>query len=189
MPGLITLDEDNLMSRITARDQAALAELYDSCSSAVYSLAYRILGNAVFAEEITQDTFLTVWTQPERWRHERGSLVGWMLTIARNAAIDRLRKEERRPLKGALDLDALLELIGSRSEMDDPAWSDAEVLRACLEGLPTEQAQAIQLAFYQGMTHEEMAQSLRLPLGTVKTRVRLGLQKLRACWGAGESAP
>jgi RNA polymerase sigma-70 factor (ECF subfamily) len=181
MSGMITLDEDRLMSQIAARDQSALAELYDTCGTAIYNLAYRVLDNTVFAEEITQDTFLIVWTQPERWRRERGSLVGWMLTIARNAAIDRLRKEERRPLRGALDLDDLLERLGMGD--DAPDWNDSETLRTCLEGLPVEQAQAIQLAFYQGLTHDEMATKLRLPLGTVKTRVRLGLQKLRACWG------
>ncbi|MDZ4766450.1 MAG: sigma-70 family RNA polymerase sigma factor [Chloroflexota bacterium] len=183
MPGMIALDEDNLMSRINERDQSALAELYDTCGRAIYNLAYRVLDNAGFAEEITQDTFLIVWTQPERWRRERGSLVGWMLTIARNASIDRLRKEERRPMRGALDLDDLLERLSMGSERDHPDWSDGETLRVCLDGLPVEQAQAIQLAFYQGLTHDEMAQKLRLPLGTVKTRVRLGLQKLRTCWG------
>lgn len=180
MSGLIVLDEDNLMSRIAARDQSALAELYDSCATMIYSLAYRVLDNHTFAEEITQDTFLTIWTQPDRWDAGRGSLVGWMLTIARNAAIDRLRKEQRRPLRTALDLDDFIERIGV--ENDDRL--DTEALRVCLEGLPVEQAQAIQMAFYQGLTHEELAAALNQPLGTVKTRVRLGLQKLRACWEA-----
>ncbi|MDX1990977.1 MAG: sigma-70 family RNA polymerase sigma factor [bacterium] len=175
-------DDSKLIQRIMARDESALSDIYQRYSRLVYSLALRVVQNNVLAEEVTQDAFLKVWSQPQTWDPKRGRLVAWLLTITRHAAIDRLRKEQRRPLQSALELDDALNMVGSVGVMDDPAWQDGRLLRSLLEQLPTDQIRAIELAFFGGMSHSEIAESLNLPLGTVKTRVRLGLQKLKTLW-------
>jgi RNA polymerase sigma-70 factor, ECF subfamily len=182
MPEPTALNEVQLIRRIAARDQNALSELYNAYGGMVYGLTYRILQNSTFAEEVTQDIFLTVWNQASRWDATRGTLAAWVLSIARNAAIDRLRQEQRRPLRTALDLDEMLDFVGGNSTVDDPAWHDGRLLRSLMGRLPTEQAEAIQLAFFEGLSHTEISDRLKLPLGTVKTRVRLGMMKLKDLW-------
>jgi RNA polymerase sigma-70 factor (ECF subfamily) len=173
-------DEAQLVKRLIAQDQTALSELYQQFSGLVYSIALRVVQNPAMAEEVTQDAFLKVWHQPSSWDAERGKFVSWLLTITRYTAIDRLRKEQRRPLQDAVELEDLR--VGKIGLMDDPVWQDGRLLRSLLERLPQEQIQVVELAFFEGMSHSEMAEHLHLPLGTVKTRVRLGLQKLKALW-------
>ena len=176
----ISFDEAGLVRRLIEQDQTALSELYQQFGGLVYSIALRVVQNSSLAEEVTQDTFLKVWHQPTTWDPNRGKFVSWLLTITRYTAIDRLRMEQRRPLQNAVELDDLR--IGKHGLMDDPAWQDGRLLRSLLERLPEEQIQVIELAYFQGMSHSEMAEYLHLPLGTVKTRVRLGLQKLKVLW-------
>ena len=176
----IPFDEADLVRRLIARDQSALSELYQQFGTLVYSIAMRVVQNSTLADEVTQDAFLKVWNQPTSWDPNRGKFVSWLLTITRYTAIDRLRMEQRRPLQNAVELDDLR--LGKRGLMDDPSWQDGRILRSLLEKLPQEQVQVIELAFFQGMSHSEIAEHLGLPLGTVKTRVRLGLQKLKALW-------
>jgi RNA polymerase sigma-70 factor (ECF subfamily) len=152
-------------------------ELYQMYGSLVYGLALRVLQNPGIAEEVTQDIFLKVWQQPERWNPALGQFSSWLLTITRNAAIDRLRKERHAPVQSMDYLEPV-----SRSQGIDSQWFDGQVLVNLLEQLPVEQRQLIELAFYQGFTHSELAERLRLPLGTVKTRLRMGLQKLKNLW-------
>ncbi len=178
----LSFDELQLIKRITAKDQRALAELYDLYGSLVYSLAFRVVRNAALAEEVTQDTFLKVWSQAITWDADKGKLSSWLLTITRYTAIDLLRKEQRRPMDSAVGLDSIIDFMGQRGLTDDPRWHDSQLLRALLRQLPPDQVQVIELAFFQGLSHSEMAEQLKLPLGTVKTRVRLGLQKLRDLW-------
>lgn len=173
-------DEARLVQRLIQQDQSALSELYTQFGGLVYSIAMRVVQNPVLAEEVTQDAFLKVWHQPSSWDPTRGKFVSWLLTITRYTAIDLLRKEQRRPVQDAVELEDLR--IGSSSVMDDPIRQDGRLLRSLLEKLPAEQVQVIELAFFEGMSHSEMAEHLNLPLGTVKTRVRLGLQKLKALW-------
>jgi RNA polymerase sigma-70 factor (ECF subfamily) len=176
----ISFDETELIRRLIARDQAALSELYAQFGGLVYSVALRVVQNNTLAEEITQDTFLKVWNQPTLWDSSRGRFVSWLLTITRYTAIDRLRMERRRPMRDSLELDDLR--LGQRGLMDDPVWQDGKLLRSLLEHLPPDQIQVIEMAFFEGMSHSEMAEQLQIPLGTIKTRVRLGLQKLRSLW-------
>ena len=176
----LNFDEADLVRRLVNRDQGALSELYQQFGGLVYSIALRVVQNSSMAEEVAQDTFLKVWHQPTSWDPNRGKFVSWLLTITRYTAIDRLRKEQHRPLQDAVELDDLN--IGKRGLMDDPAWQDGRILRSLIERLPEEQVQVIELAFFEGMSHSEMAEYLHLPLGTVKTRVRLGLQKLKTLW-------
>lgn len=171
-----------LMQRITQRDQNALSELYGRFGGAVYSLTLRILQNTALAEEVTQDIFLKVWNQSENWDSGKGQLISWLLTIARYTSIDRLRKEKRQPSLAETALDDMPALLATRGLVDDPNWQDGRLLRGLLIQLPAEQVEVIELAFFQGLTHSEIAEITNLPLGTVKTRVRLALQKLKLLW-------
>jgi RNA polymerase sigma-70 factor, ECF subfamily len=182
MPESSPTDDAQLIARITSRDQSALSDMYQQYGGLVYSLASRVLGNSTLAEEVTQDTFLKVWNQAYTWDADKGKLVSWLLTITRYTAIDLLRREKRRPTDSSVSLDDILEVAGKRSLIDDPLWQDGRLLRSLIKQLPPEQIQVIELGFYEGMSHSEMAAQLKLPLGTVKTRVRLGLQKLKDMW-------
>ncbi|RIK44107.1 MAG: hypothetical protein DCC55_03580 [Chloroflexi bacterium] len=174
------IDRD-LIQRIQRRDQRALMELYQAYSSLVYGLALRVLQNSGLAEEVTQDIFLKIWQQPDRWNPALGQFTSWLLTITRNAAIDRLRKERHTHTHQVEQVEHLAET----GLADDTLWYDGQVLAELLAQLPPEQRQLIELAFFQGYTHSELSIKLRLPLGTVKTRLRSGLQKLRILWEKG----
>ena len=176
------VDDAALIARILSRDQGALLLLYERYGSQVYSLTLRVLRDPMLAEEATQDTFVKVWNKGEQWDPYKGRLSSWLLTIARFTAIDRLRREQRHSTQAMDLLDALPSLEASYGRVGDRLWQDGQLLRSLMAQLPEEQAQVIELAFFQGMTHSELAQHLDWPLGTVKTRVRLGLQKLRALW-------
>jgi RNA polymerase sigma-70 factor (ECF subfamily) len=123
-----------------------------------------------------------VWQQPTRWNPALGQFSSWLLTITRNAGIDRLRKERRHWTPTQDYSDPLMEAGEKGAVSENPYWFDGLLLARLLQQLPTEQRQLIELAFYQGYTHSELAENLQLPLGTVKTRLRTGLQKLRALW-------
>lgn len=179
-----------LMLRIANQDQAALMDLYQRFGSQVYGLTLRVLRDPPLAEEATQDTFLKVWHKAEQWDPSRGQLSSWLLTIARYAAIDLLRREQRHSASSGLFLDSLAEHASAPERVGDRRWLDGQLLRQFMTTLPEEQALVIELAFFQGMTHSELAEHLQWPLGTVKTRLRSGLQKLRALWmeSQGKSA-
>ncbi|MCX6049810.1 MAG: sigma-70 family RNA polymerase sigma factor [Chloroflexi bacterium] len=172
----------HLIQRIARQDERALMELYEAYGSLVYSLALRVVQNPGLAEEVTQDIFLKIWQQPTRWNPALGHFNSWLLAITRNAAIDRLRKEQRHTPARSEQLDAISETSGQAPLFDDPHWYDGQLLARLLSQMPAEQRHLIELAFYQGYTHSELAQTLNLPLGTVKTRLRMGLQKLRQLW-------
>lgn len=166
------------MQQIAEKDQAALSGLYGRYGSLIYSLALRVLQNTQLAEEVTQDTLLDVWYHPEKWDSSKGQLSSWLLTVTRYTAIDRLRKTLRHPETA---LDDVLGLAGN-DWVHDPLWQDGQLLRSLLVKLPLDQRQLIEMAFFGGMTHSELAQVSNLPLGTVKTRVRMGLQNLKSLW-------
>jgi len=176
-------DDTQLLYAIAQADQAAFMQLYQRYCNLVYSLALRVLRHPTLAEEVTQDVFLKLWQQPQRWNPLLGQFSSWLLTITRNAAIDRLRKEQRHPhvdQEDQADLFAAQAAQGAIS--DNPLWFEGQILRHLLQQLPEEQRQLIELAFFQGYTHSELAEGLAMPLGTVKTRLRSGLQKLRSLW-------
>ena len=175
-------DDIALMQRIAARDQHALMELYEKYGRAVYSLAYRVVMNSVLAEEVSQDTFLKVWNQTARWDSDRGKLKSWLLTIAQFTAIDRLRQERRQP---AVLPDALEDSAESLALPHQ--WQDGSTMHLLIDQLPAEQANLIMLAFFHGMSHNDIAESLKMPLGTVKTRLRTGLRRLRELWLSNET--
>lgn len=179
-------DDRNLVERIERRDQQALATLYERYGGPVYGLAYRVTGSAAMAEEAAQDTFLKVWNQASRWDPDKGKFSSWLLTIARYTAIDRLRQEQRH---NSVPIDNVPDPPSSTGIPHDPVLQDGRMLREMLAQIPPEQAELIEMAFFQGMTHRQLAEQLDLPLGTVKTRVRLGLQKLRGLWIEATRAP
>lgn len=170
-----------LMQQVRQGHQPALMQLYARYGNAVYSLALHVLHDGGLAEEVTQDTFLKVWQQADRWDPAKGKFSSWLLTVARHTAIDRYRKVQRRPVAGT-PLENIEATRGERAIVDTQRWVDGQLLGRLLQQLPPEQATLIQLAFFQGMSHSELAESLDLPLGTVKTRLRLGLQKLKGLW-------
>lgn len=182
------LDDQTLMFAVIQRDQSALMSLYARYGAALYGLALRILGQPASAEEVTQDIFLKVWNQPARWDPSLGKLSSWLLAATRNAAIDRLRQEQRhwKPV----DVESVNEeLVGVAAPSDDPLWADGQVVRALVSKLPDQQRLLVELAFFGGYTHAELADLLKLPLGTVKTRLRAALQALREAWLKANPGP
>jgi RNA polymerase sigma-70 factor (ECF subfamily) len=173
-------DELILMQRVAGRDQAALSELYRRYAGLVYGVAMRVLQNPTLAEEVLQDTFVKVWREPGKWNPEGGKLVNWLATVTRYTAIDRLRKELRQPPLTPAPLDEIPHLAAKVGNIDELAWHDTHLLQSLMDQLPPPQLEVIQLAFWQGMTHSEISQKLALPLGTVKSRLQLGLRRLRA---------
>ena len=170
----------NWVSQIVQEDESALARLYDASSPLVYGLALRILGDAGAAEEVTLDVYLQVWKQANRFDPVRGRVSTWLMTMARSRAIDKLRGKAQE-LSQAETLEAVAE---TRSENPDPeqsaavAQQQAEVRKA-LSTLSEEQRHAIELAFFNGLSQNEIAMKLNEPLGTIKTRIRNGMLKLR----------
>ncbi len=173
-------DDRELMKRIAAHDQQAFREIYQQYGKAIYSLAYHVLQNATLAEEVTQDTFLKVWRQKTHWDPEKGQLKNWLLKVTHFTAIDRLRQERRQPM---LHPDAIEDIeIELSLPRNETGWQDGVALRMLVKQLPEEQAFLIDLAFFRGLTHSEIAEMTGIPLGTVKTRLRTGLQRLRELW-------
>jgi RNA polymerase sigma-70 factor (ECF subfamily) len=174
-----------LLQRIAARDTAALAELYDRHSRLVFGLVLRIIGDRGEAEEILQEAFVRVWTRADRYEAQMGGPLPWIVRVARNCAIDRLRARRVRAAVHTPAVDgAAVEAARPATGIQDPeaAVLDAErkqTLTVALAGLPAAQRQLIEAAFFEGYTHSELAQHFRLPLGTVKTRIRAGLLAMR----------
>jgi len=173
-------DDIEFMRRIAAQDEQAFKAIYQQYGKAVYSLAYRILQNSTLAEEVTQDTFLKVWRQNTQWNPEKGTLRNWLLAITHFTAIDRLRQERRQPALHPEAIEDIEQYIGNSS--NDPAWQEGIVLRALMSQLSKDQAVLIELAFFGGLSHSQIADRTAIPLGTVKTRLRAALQRLRELW-------
>lgn len=158
----------------------ALAELYDRHAGPIYSLALRILGDAAEAEDVVQEVFTQAWRQASRYNAGRGAVAAWLLTLARSRAIDRLRARRARPGL-VVDERAADQLASAGPAADAQVLSFEQVsrVRAALDELPLLQRAAIELAYFEGLTHAEIAARLEQPLGTVKTRIRLAMLKLR----------
>jgi RNA polymerase sigma-70 factor (ECF subfamily) len=168
------------LARIARGNQDGLAELYDRHARLIFSLALRILQDRADAEDVVQEVFTQVWTQAGRYDPGRGAVAAWMLTVARSRAIDRLRARRARP-EAAAEAGAAEALPDSAITQDLELLSDEQVrrLRVALEQLPEAQRTALELAYYEGLTHAEVAARLGEPLGTVKTRIRQAVIKLR----------
>ncbi|HJZ61195.1 MAG TPA: sigma-70 family RNA polymerase sigma factor [Miltoncostaeaceae bacterium] len=179
-------DEDLLV--LADRDQAAFEALYDRHVRVAYSLAIRLLGDRQAAEDLVQEAFLAVWRGSTKYSQARGSVRTWLLSIVHHRAIDRLRQSsamDRR--QGALEEEARAQRA---QDTADTAIGrvEAQAVRSALAGVPSDQLEVIRLAYYGGLTQQEIAEQLSLPLGTVKSRMRLGLERMRRNLGGGEVA-
>lgn len=172
---------EELLPRIAQGDEAALGALYDACGGLVYSLARRVLGNDREAEEITQDVFVSVWRHARTFDPTRSSANTWLTTLARNKAIDRLRTLRRRLPLAPGDAENLPPVVDPAPTPEETAARDDRAGRVgqWLSELPPNQRQAVELAFLEGLTHPEIATRLGETIGTVKSRIRLGLDRLR----------
>lgn len=163
-----------LVSAVRSGDDQAMAQLYERYSPIVYSVALRVLGDTAAAEDILQEVFLQLWRNPDVFDASRGSLPGWLAVIARNRAIDSLRK--RRPETNVSDV-----IVSIEPDLaSGPEWSRAlEKIRSALASMSSPQRSALEMAFFEGLTHAEIATKTGEPLGTIKTRIRAGLGALR----------
>jgi RNA polymerase sigma-70 factor (ECF subfamily) len=177
-------EDEALLARVAAGDSRALESLYDRYARVVYGTALRILGVAELAEEVVQETFWRVWRRSGTFQPGRGQVSSWILGIAHNLAIDELRRQRVRPspVYDEADRPVLREMEDSRVDVVGSALEEEQrrLISAALEQIPGEQREAIELAYFGGLSQSEIAARLHDPLGTVKTRIRLGLQKLRA---------
>ena len=175
------LADEELMPLIGDKDPGAFEVFYDRHGGVAYSLAYRIVGERGAAEDVTQEAFISIWRSGARYDKARGSVRTWMLGIVRNRAIDFLRSKAGRAPKLDFDDDSILEHRPAEELTDTEALrrETAEEVRGALDELPGEQAKVIQMAYFGGFSHSEIAGMLDVPLGTVKGRMRLGLEKIR----------
>lgn len=177
-----------LLQEIQAGNEEALVALHGRFANLAYSVAYQVLNDPQAAEEVTQDLFMRLWRHAEQFDPARGAFTAWLATITRHLAIDRLREQHRRGSVGAaLSMDAQPYLWETTLVYED--LSDLQrTLLSTLAQLPTEERQALYLAYFQSMTHSEIATALGRPLGTVKSHIRQGMERLRRLWLADSAA-
>lgn len=187
---LRTLADEELMQLVRRGRAPAFELIYERHSRAAFSLAYRIAGSRGVAEDVVQEAFLNVWRSGARYEHARGSVRTWLLGIVHHRAIDALRRATVHERRRASD-EGLEETheAGERTDVDAARHEEARHVRAALAHLPREQVQVIKLAYFGGFTHTEISDMLDIPMGTVKGRMRLGLEKLRHALGGGVVTP
>jgi RNA polymerase sigma-70 factor (ECF subfamily) len=178
------LDDEELMRRLSYRDLSAYKALFSRYGNLVYSTALRVLRDPQLAEDMVQEIFLRLWRKPESYAATRGKFSTWLTSVARNRAVDEVRSRNRRYRhETASPEEQEREFPGP--DTDDPALTaeladQRRLILVALSALPEEQRKTIELAYFGGLTQQEIAERLHQPLGTVKTRIRLGMQKLRA---------
>ncbi len=184
VPHTDTPDDHVLIEAIAQGDSSALETLYDRYSSVIYRMALRMLKHRELAEEVVQEVFWRVWRRSASFDIERGRVAPWLFGIAHNLCIDELRRMRARPTQVYEDIDhpVIQQLADDQIDVPEAAWAfeQRRVIRDALEHLPDTQREAVELAYFGGLSHQEIATKLNRPLGTIKTRVRLGLQKLGA---------
>ncbi|HLG73696.1 MAG TPA: sigma-70 family RNA polymerase sigma factor [Chloroflexota bacterium] len=175
--------DEELMHRVAAGDSDALAQLFKRYSGTVYSLAYRMLNDREGAEELLNEAFVRVWRQAPSFDARRGKFSTWLMSVARNLGIDQLRSRRARPQRSdpLNPDDAELDLADESVNVERDVWNAERrrLIRQALQELPAPQREALELAYFEGLTQSEISAKLGDPLGTTKTRIRLGLQKLR----------
>jgi RNA polymerase sigma-70 factor (ECF subfamily) len=175
------LGDEELMTLVDRKDPVAFEAFFDRHGGAAYSLAHRIVGDATGAEDVTQEAFLSIWRSGARFDRARGSVRSWLLGVVRNRAIDALRREAKPGPRLGFDDEAVLESRPAEERTDSEALrrETARELRGALGALPSDQSRVIELAYFGGFSQSQIAKMLNMPLGTVKGRMRLGLEKLR----------
>lgn len=176
-------DDTDLLARIVQSDAGALDLLYERYSRVVYSLALRMLRSAELAEDIVQETFWRIWRRSATFEGRRGSVASWILGIAHNLSVDELRRQRARPslVRDTPGEPILSAIVDASADVDDLALLNErrrQILKA-LEQIPADQRLAIELAYFGGLSQSEIAERLQSPIGTIKTRIRNGLRRLR----------
>jgi RNA polymerase sigma-70 factor, ECF subfamily len=181
---LRVLADEELMQLVYRSNADAFEVIYDRHADAAFSLAYRMCAQRALAEDIVQEAFLSLWRSRVRYDRSRGSVRTWVLGIVHNRAIDALRRRAVRD-RGIVDDEGLQERVAApeRTDVDVARREEAREIRDALDGLPDEQSRVIELAYFGGMTHVQIASMLDTPVGTVKGRMRLGLAKMRMTLG------
>jgi RNA polymerase sigma-70 factor (ECF subfamily) len=179
-PPLGQLTDEDVLARVARADEAALAELYDRFGRVAYGLAYRMLRDAALAEDAVQDAFLAVWRTAVSFDPNRGKASTWILTLAHRRAVDVVRREDRR--RGQ-PLDDAPAASGEGADETAGVREQRRSVQAALARLPAEQREALELAYYGGLSQSELAERLGVPLGTVKSRMFAALSKLRDVLG------
>jgi len=166
--------DESLLDRVRARDQKAMTDLFDRYGRMVYSVALRVLKDPAHAEDVMQDVFFNLWENPKSFVSTRGSLGAWLLVVARNRSIDALRR--RKPSDPVDDV-----VLPAKTNLASEAERNTimEKVRLVMNGLPPDQQKSLQLAFFEGLSHSEIAAQTGDPLGTVKTRIRTALISVR----------
>jgi RNA polymerase sigma-70 factor (ECF subfamily) len=189
-PELSALADEDLMQLVRRADPDAFAVVYERHSGSAYALAYRMTGTRGAAEDVTQEAFISVWRSGARFDRNRGSVRSWVLGIVHHRAIDALRRGKVRDRPRVEDENAAEKLEApENTELEVARRDEAATVRRAMEVLPSEQVQVIELAYFGGFTHTEIADMLDTPVGTVKGRMRLGLKKLRDQLGSGAVTP
>jgi RNA polymerase sigma-70 factor (ECF subfamily) len=184
------LADEDLMQMVRRGDAEAFAVVYQRHASSAFSLAYRMMGSRATAEDVTQEAFLSAWRSGARYDRGRGSVRTWLLGIVHNRAIDAMRRGRVRDFPRADDEFAAERLeADEKTDVEVARRQEAAAVRAAIETLPTEQSRVIELAYFGGFTHTEIAEMIKTPVGTVKGRMRLGLKKLRDELGQGAVMP
>ena len=181
MTGQKSSDESLLLVQIARKDQTALAKLYDRYGRPSYALAYKILGSVEEAEEVVLDVFSQIWQKAATYDPSRSRADTWLFMLTRSRSLDRLRVLQRtfRAAKACME-EAKISTFNLAEPMEDAMFKErSEQVKTALEKLPAEQRQAIELAYYQGLTCAAIATKIGIPTGTIKTRIRLGIAKLR----------
>jgi RNA polymerase sigma-70 factor (ECF subfamily) len=189
MADLRNLADEEMMQLVQAGDPRAFELLYDRHGGAAFSLAYRMVGNRTSAEDITQEAFLSIWRSRLRYDQARGSVRTWVLGIVHNRAIDGLRRSvvHDRQRETIEDMEERFE-ARDRTDVEAARREEARSVRSALDTLPEEQRRTIELAYFGGFSHSQIAELLNEPIGTVKGRMRLGLDKMRRQLGEGVAA-
>ena len=184
---LRSLADEDVMQLVRRGDARAFEIVYERHSAAAFSLAYRMMGTRAGAEDVTQDAFLSLWRSGARYDRARGSVRTWVLGIVHHRAIDALRRATVHDKRRASD-EGIQERFEAteRTDVEAARREEAGTVRNALRTLPADQCQVIELAYFGGFTHTEIAEMLEMPVGTVKGRMRLGLEKMRHALGAGQ---
>jgi len=183
-PNLRALADEELMQLVYDGDARAFEVVFDRHAGPAFSLAYRMCGRRALAEEIVQEAFMSLWRSTARYDRNRGSVRSWVLRVVHNRAIDTFRREHS-SARHLISDDGIADALVARERTDDEVErrSDARLVRTALAGLPPDQRQVIELAYFGGFSQSQIAEALGLPAGTVKGRMRLALRKLKVALG------
>ena len=170
-----TYSEQELVAALQNKDEQALSVLYDRYSKALFNIIYRVVGNQEMSEDVLQESFVKIWNGIAQYDEAKGTIFTWMLNICRNSAIDKVRSKEYKSVSKNQNIDNNVNLSQHRTEFNPETLG----LKTITEKLKPEQKQVVDLIYFNGYTHVEVAEELNLPLGTVKTRLRLAIIELR----------